>query len=324
MRRSILTTLGSVGLVWLGGILAGGRTVTQAQGPSASDLIRFITYQSGRPDFGLRAMVLSCGVVNRAAQDDRRAANALVSLGASAIPEIESALASLEKEGMKSPFFFNGTWLLIAYARILGPKAYPRLERLLASPALGVDYALDASIATSLQLTSYVESSAMVRGAVLSCSSKEPRDALDRLLLAWEKNDRAAVEESLGPAAKAALESLLKGQTWQQFRAGFWHGGSRGSVAVGYRFETNGAWAQPRVTLNEAAAMSRIVVDLSAIPLNPQIEARFADKRGQECGAQRVRFYTSHDSMSRLIYFVDNPDLSDLLRLVSRCANQAA
>jgi hypothetical protein len=324
MSRFISSVFGSVVLaeVVLLAFFAGDKMAAQAQGQSASDLIKFLTYQSGRPDSGLRSGVTSCGEAIRAAQDDRRAANSLVSLGVSAIPDIEKALSSLEKNGGQSPVYFNGSWLLVTYAGILGPKAYPRLERMLGNPTLGMERALGAAIAISLGLTSYVDSSSRIYERTIACGAREPRDALDGLILAWERNDREALYASLGPVARAVLESRLTGQTWQQFRAGFWRGGLVRSVAVGYRLEASGSWAQPSMTLDEAVALSRIVVDVSAIPVNPQLEARFTDRKGQECGEQRVRFHTAQDSVRTLMYFVDSPDLVDLLRLVSNCASQ--
>jgi len=293
---------------------------------SAPDLLRYLTYQAGRPGRDARQAFFECGEDVAAARDDRRAANSLVALGAAAIPDIEKALDSMEKRGLQSPFIFNGSWLLIAYAKISGVAAYPRLVRMIGNPGLRQDeYSLDASVAISLGLTSYVDRFGKYYGVGIACSTKEPRDALDRMILAWENNDGPSLEAGLGPQAKVALRSLLKGRSWAEMRAGLWHGQEGGSVAMGYRFETSGPWAEPVENLDDALAMARTVVNLESLPRDPLLDTLLRTRAGRDCGRQQVKFLTSQDTfMHRLMYLVDNPDLGNLLRSISACATGGA
>jgi len=295
----------------------------QPPGESAADLIRYLTYQSGRQGRAQREALFECSMMMEAARQDRSAANSLVKLGMSAVPEIERAFASMEKLGPQSPFLFNGSWLLIAYAKILGAAAYPRLQRMTGNPRLGeYEYFLDDSLAVSLGLTSFVNGLGEGYGTGVTCGGKEPRDGLDRFILAWEKNDRASFEASLGPKGKASLRSLIQGRTWARMRGEFWHGGAGRGVAVGYRFQTEGTWAEPGENLDEALALARAKLDKSRLPLNPDLDTLFKNRSGEACGSQRVQFLTSEDSLFHLlpVYLVDSSELGDLLRTISACA----
>ena len=138
-----------------------------------------------------------------------------------------------------------------------------------------------------------------------------PRDVLDQFILAWERNDQQWVEASLGPNAKAALQSLLNGRTWAKMRAELWRGKSDGRVAVGYRFVDSGWWSEREQPLP---------INLDARkPANP--ETLFTNSSGGECGRHSVRFLDA-DEGNHTIYRVDNPDLGDLLHVISSCAGR--
>jgi len=245
-----------------------------------------------------------------------------VRLGGSAVPSIEEAIDSIEERGRESEFSLNSGWLLYAYAKIKGPAAYPRLKRMVGRPNLGfLAYSLDTSIALSLALTSYVDSFRVP--AKIVCRTKEPRDALDQVILAWERNDRRSFEAVLGPSAKVGLRSFLGGRTWTATRVSLWHGRPGGSVAVGYTFESGGSWAEPEETLSEAVPVNTTSVDISKFPVNPEIPTAFTNSSGRDCGTYRVEFLSSRDEMGRLAYLLNNPDLGDLVRLITSCAAEA-
>jgi len=144
---------------------------------------------------------------------------------------------------------------------------------------------LDGAIALSLSLTSYVSGS-QVPSRIFRCSRRgEPRDALDQLILAWERDDCRWLQGSLGPRASAALDSLLRGRTWADLRADLWHGAPGGDVAVGYRFDASDWWSRPEDTLGK----EREYVAL-AHPESPDFETRFRDASGGDCGKHRVKF----------------------------------
>lgn len=297
-----------------------GRAQTQDQSPS--DLIRFLTYQSDRPDkWGVVRGIFSCGAANGEAREDRAVARSLVRLGVLAIPDIEEALDSIERLGQQSKFATNSGWLLFAYARIEGSAAYPRLRRMIGKPELAfLQNGLDNSLALSLGLTSYVSAS-QVPMRISRCRRDEPRDALDQLILAWERNDRPWLEAILGPSARAALNTLLKGRTWEGMRAELWHGDSSADVAVGYRFEVPGPWSEPEETLDDRAEHENATMSLA----NPDLDTLFTDGAGGDCGRHRVKFLkTQVDGSAAVTYLVDNSDLGDLLRSIASCATKTS
>jgi len=287
---------------------------SRAQGVSPADLIAFLTYQSDRPE--KRAVMLgmaSCGHF----REDRAAARSLVRLGFSVVPSIEEALDSIERSGERSPFVLGAGWLLDVYAQIEKGAAYPRIRKMMDNPRLYfLRLELDSSMALSLGLTSYVSGSrAPMR--IFHCNRvQEPRDTLDQLILAWVRNDRPWLEASLGPNARAALQSFLKGKTWATMRKQLWHGRSDGAVAVAYRFDIKGTWSEPGETLEEK-------IEGESAPLesvHPEIETLFRNGSGRDCGRQRVKFLDTRSMTEPLRYRIDNSDLGELLRSIAACA----
>ena len=291
-------------------------------------------------------MEASCGALYSAALDSERATKSLVELGGAAMPDLEDELDSIERGGEVSALFSNDAWLLFAYARIYGPAAFPRLHRL-ARLARGPDLAdlrggLDSSIAASLGLTSYVsgvrepmdgfhsvldfslaaslglssDGSTLGPMPVVRCGPQEPRDALDEVILAWERNDRRWLEKNLGPRAKAVLNSMLKGKAWADLRTELWPGTSdRDDVALGYRLKIPGLWAEPAMA--QPIAQSWGKSDFRGDPTDPAISTQFTNSVGKDCGERVVEF--SQDGGPRK-YLVDDPNIGYLLRLIGACA----
>jgi hypothetical protein len=299
-------------LLALQGLLPAGIGSGQDRKQSASDLIGFLTYQSGRSDtHGLTKGVFNCGAANVEAREDRPAAEALVTIGTSAIPDIEAAFDSIEAHGQQSAFAFNSVWLLRAYARIRGPAAYLRLRRMLDNPRLAfLQLGIDNALAISLGITSYVSDSRMLADMAACSGVFEPKDLLDQLIAAWEEDDRHWVEASLGADARDALRSLLQGTSWAGMRAEFWRGKPSVGVAVGYRFVTPGWWSSSdepsEINLTERT------------PANPEILTQFTNSTGRGCGSYRVRFFRTEEFYTR--YLVGSPDLAGLLRVIADCA----
>jgi hypothetical protein len=274
----------------------------------------------------------------------------LVGWGSSAVPAIEDALDSFEARGEESKVASKLGWLLLAYARIKGPAAYPRLrrmynQRLSVYGADSYENDLDRSVALALGLTSYVSATAgsqalrqcaldtarslsrtpcvapwrQIPFLALNCNRvDEPRDALDRLILAWEKDDRVSVEASLGPRAKIALDQLLKGRGWTRMRSELLPVKAGRRVAFGYQFVLSGRWVEPDETLegDKGGGTSE------AVPVNPEIEALFRNSSGAACGKMHLSFSkTPPPGMAE--YMVDTPELADLLQVISSCAANA-
>lgn len=291
--------------LWLMQVLSAGPC--SAEDPSSSDLVRHFAIQSNSP----ASSIFNCAKEIGKYTEDHGVADELVKLGSSAIPAIETALDSIATRGRQSEFAFNADWLLYAYARIKGPAAHGRLLAMRNSPTLAfLQESLDHATATSLGLTSYISSSEEpvergdCRGVI------DPGDMLDQLIQAWERNDQVWVERSLGPNAKSALASWAEDRTWAQVRAELWPGKAEDRPSVGYRFTTPGWWlpSHEPVTVNDRS------------PVNPDIITTFADHSGHECGQYRLTFLKRTDRNQLPAYFVDNSDVSGLLRLIASCA----
>lgn len=78
----------------------------------------------------------------RPSNADWRAAMALARLGGAALPDLEKELDSIEK----NPQGFGTNWLLLAYARIRGPAAFPRLRRISGGSAVALSLALTSNV----------------------------------------------------------------------------------------------------------------------------------------------------------------------------------
>jgi hypothetical protein len=292
-----------------------GQVVERA---AASDLIRFLTQPEDRLE--LMGMLRACPGVSK----ERATAKALVQLGASASSALDEVLDSIERNGERSEFAYNGKWLLYAYAKIKGPAAFPRLKAMISNPTLGfLGAAQDQSIALSLALTSYVsgfhppDALRMVDGRVFFCRPQEPRDALDQLIAAWESGDRRALEAVLGQNAKITLATLPDSKTWEEMRADIWHGKTSTDVAVGYRFKFSALWSEAEETLEEKSGYSNLTTNARDVALETELK----DNSGNDCRTVRVNFTRTAVARSSM-YLVDNVDLPDLLRSITFCATR--
>lgn len=288
-------------VVWLIGVSLS--TVTgQTNDQSASDLIKYLTYQTKRPE----VVAVSCGIFAAMDAENRAAAQSLVKLGAAALPDINAAFDSIEQSGSASKSGYNAAWLLFAYAKIEGPGAFPRLRKMRGDPNFAfLNSAVDLAIALSLNATSYV--SGWRRPAQEGvCTGPDPRKVLDGLILAWVNNDRASLEKILGSRASTALDALLKNTTWDALRAQFLHAKPSDKIAVGYRFDAAGRWSAAVETLDDPDVSAWRIEDLD-------INTLFSDGSGKDCGRLRISFRSPDFS-------IDNSDLGDLLRVISRCA----
>lgn len=287
---------------------------TQTQSPH--DLVMFLTHQSFRTENYGQVGVSSLCQEPPGFPEDRTATTDLVAFGNSAVPSIEEAFDSLRERGELSPFKVNAFWLLYAYARIKGPGAFPELRTMLLNTKTRfLGESLDGSISLALGLTSYL-STARLPVNFLRCTGEEPRDNLDRLILAWERGDETGVEAALGPEAKASLAAVLRNKSWRILRSELGPKDGDDTAAMGYRFDSTAQWADPDDPLLEETANN----------FRPQmgefvIQTRFKNGLGRDCGKFQVRFLGS-GFVASPEYFVDNPDIADLLRGVADCATQ--
>jgi hypothetical protein len=337
-------------------VIPAGGAVGQTAPQSPAELIRYLTYQSYRPDLhGAEKGAFSassCGQVNGEARDDRALTMSLVKMGESAVPAIEEAISSYEARSEKWEVPLQAGMVLLAYARIKGPEAFPRLHRLIGSPSLASQaHSLDGSIALALGITSYVSSfqrapappfhicrvpdSSADELSDTPCvppsqeklpfkfhcgRTEEPRDTLDDLVLGWETDDRLLLETSLGPKARVALEQLLKGRTWAAMRSDLWPGPPDRSVQVGYKFDVAGRWSEPDETLVEENAPRSSEWG----PANPEMQTLFTNSSGGACGKVLLKFAKSRPRDWIDPYSVDNANLGDVLKLIASCASDAS
>ncbi len=149
---------------------------------------------------------------------------------------------------------------------------------------------------------------------------EEPRDVLDRLILAWQTDDRMGVERSLGRTGAKALEELMQGRTWARLRWDLWPGTQWSPAAMGYRFEIDGRWSEPEETLEEQREPGNSEGSYN----EPAIETVFVDDAGRDCGRMRVRFVRAPEDAARWSnpYAINSADLGELLRVISGCANR--
>lgn len=287
-------------------------TATQGQPPAAKAraLIDFLTYQS--EDRRGKPIVYTSGLGHA----DRDATRALVLLGREATPELERALDFIEQEAPEARAFVGAENLLAAYARIEGGAAKLRLLRMMENPRLiEIRINLDDAIALSMGLTSYVSDARPLESTISSGRDGEPRDPLDQVIMALAAGNRPLLESALGETGRLALVALKS--SIPKFHRPF----GSASVAVGYRFDGGGHWAEPKVTVDPK--------NTSGHPLlTSQTEFRlntvFTDRFGANCGKQEVAFAVLPRSATEphVRYLVDDPNLGEILETIARCAAQ--
>lgn len=296
---------------------------------SAKALIKFLTYQSGRSRDPGWPLEDSMGLAHEDDRKNRATAQSLVSMGELAVPHINEALASLEEFGQDSKYVPNSGWVLLAYARINGPRAYPRLRSLIQNPKLEfMTQSVDRAIALSLGLTSYVSGRrprTLISGTPGQMSYErfrleEPRDALDHLIAAWEMNDLGWLEESLGPRARASLATLLDKTPWTDLRAEIWRGPSGIGASVGYRFLALGPLSEPEETLKSQPPFDNSHWEQPDVT---SIQTNLTNRSGLGCGERTIYFDRRLlVNSSDFRYFVDNPNIGALLAAIAACAIQ--
>lgn len=298
------------------GVLGAGSGFGQTGPERASDLVKRLHCGSDREcAFPGGSPSVSCGSMGPNGDNLREVARSLAMLGTEGLPVIERSLGEVEKNGLLSAFGYNATWLMYAYAKADGPQALPRLERIRGLKIDSFEYAIDSAVALALGLTSYVSAPQMLGLGEPICRPWEPRDALDRLILAWETDDRSGIEAGLSPHAAVAWKALLEGKEWKEMRGDLWHANAGGSYAVGYRFEKVGRWSEPEQTLEDEGLNRNVAGDEAS----PVLSTQFKDRSGADCGRLVVRFSRARSGW-RPAYAIDNSDIEDLLRVISSCA----
>jgi len=296
-------------------VLLSGRGAACARAQSASEYMDSLRSPWRRPAGGQN---MSCGQVYEDSLRLQRAARSLAALGPAANPELGRAIDSLENDGERSGDFPGAGWIFMAYAWNAGRSAYPRLCALAHHPAFAnLTSMIDSAIAVSLNLTSYVSGPHGPLDVFTCYRPEEPRDALDKLIVAWDENDTAWLAEHLGPQAETALATLREKTDLAGLRPQFSRGVAA-TAAIGYRFEVPGPWSQPWAAEPLEEAWGK--VDARRFPKSTVIDTFFTDGAGRTCGEHLVEFTRRGGPLE---YTVDAPDLGGLLRVLKHCATQS-
>lgn len=280
---------------------------------SVAYLVKFLAY--GTDERRWRPEIFTCGGENA----ERRAATSLAQRGESALAVIEPVLRSLVEKGERSEYALSARWILMAYARIKAEDAVPRLRQIYNVPRIPMGLSLDTAFAIALGLTSYVSDLREDIGG--ACRPDEPREALDRLLIALKEGQRSQIESVLGANARAKFKDFIKGRDWREVRREIWPRQAGAVVGVGYRFQLAGTWADPDESLREGGRWQRGDAERLTSELEITIDTLFHDGSGKPFGRRPVRFAkaSAEDPFDK--YHVNNEDLGELILTIAACAS---
>jgi hypothetical protein len=266
---------------------------------SPSQLVKFVTYQNRSDVFD---PTLNCVATSPTGKRDQDAIKRLVSLGEPSVPALEAEFAAVAKKGENRQFTPNIQELFYAYARIRGSRGYPRLRDMELSPKFSfAPVPLDGAIAVALGLTSYLSAAHPSLRVLSHCNGPQPRETLDQMIVAWQAGDRMWFETSLGETAARAI-AVKDDAEFQAFRKTLWRDAP--NAAVGYKFPA------PAFLPKEQEEVDR--------------DTNFYDRNGKNCGHMTIQFIhgTGATPPGYLLYAVDNPNIAEVLQLISTCARQ--
>jgi len=278
---------------------------------SPSQLVKFVTYQNRSEVFD---GTLNCVAVGPAKRD-REAIERLVSLGERSVPAIEEEFRAISKKGDNAQYSPNTVLLLSAYARIRGARAFPRLRDMELSQQFSfATGSIDGAIAAALGLTSYLSIAQPPLRVLVDCQGQLSRNTLNQMIVAWERGDRLWFETSLGETAARAVTA--KGDDeWQAFRRTFWR--DVPDAAIGYKFQVPWSLGEPIMTIPMQPPVPKGEEKLD-------LDTTFYDRNGRTCGHMTINFMqgATPKPPGYLRFVVDNPNIADVLQLISACARQ--
>jgi hypothetical protein len=236
-------------------------------------------------------------------------------LGERSVPGLEEEFGAISKKGENARDSKNTAQLLYAYARIRGARAFPLLRDMDLSQRFSfATVSLDGAIAVALGLTSYLPISRPSLRVLVECQGQQPRNALDQMIVAWERGDRLWFETSLGETAAHAV-AVNDDDDWQAFRRTFWQDAP--NAAIGYKFQVPGNLSEPsmRTPIQARVPNGKEKFDL---------DTAFYDRNGRNCGHMMIEFIQSATPKppGYLRYAVDNSNIAGVLQLISACARQ--
>jgi hypothetical protein len=238
---------------------------------SPSQLVKFVTYQNRSEAFD---GAIECVPTSPSQKRDQEVIDRLVSLGERSGPAIEEEFAAVSKKGENGRYTPNIQQLFYAYAKVRGPRAFPRLREMELSQQFSfVTGTLDGAIAVALGMTSYLSIAHSSARIVVACLGQQPRDALDQMIVAWERGDRLWFETSLGETAARAV-AVKDDDEWQAFRRTFWQDDP--IAAVGYKFQVPANLSEPSIPIQAH------VPDVNPF-FRPRFDTISDEERGNGC-----------------------------------------
>lgn len=310
------------GLFHVGVLYAmGGLTASLfGQKPSSSDLnrlspsqlVKFVTYQNRSDAYD---GTLTCIADSPAKKKDQEAIERLVSFGERSAPALEQEFDAISKKGGDGQHTPNLQQLFYVYARIRGARAFPLLRDMELRPNLGSEtVSIDGAIAVALGLTSYLSIAHPSLRVLVDCQGQQPRDALDQMIVSWERGDPLWFETSLGENAARAV-AVKDDEEWRAFRRAFWRDSP--NAAIGYKFQVPGSLSDSSMLIPFQA---RVPNDERKLDL----DTAFYDRNGRNCGHMMIKLIqeATPKPPGYLRYVVDNPNVAEVLQLISACARQ--
>lgn len=275
---------------------------------SPSQLVKFVTYQNRSEFFDGTFNCVATGAQKR----DREAIERLVSLGERSVPALEEEFRAISKKGANGRYTSNAALLMGAYASIRGTRAFPLLREMELSQQFSfATVSLDGAIAVTLGLTSYVSVAQPPLRVLVACEGPQPRYALGQMIAGWQRGDRLWFETSLGETA-ARTVAVKDDEEWQALRSSFWQ--DVPNAAIGYKFQLPGG--DP----STPAKLTRLPNEEK----NLDLDTAFYDRNGRTCGNMTINFRrgATPTPPGYLGYIVDNPNIADVLQLISACARR--
>ncbi|HUA87259.1 MAG TPA: hypothetical protein VMB85_25555 [Bryobacteraceae bacterium] len=279
---------------------------------SPSQLVKFVTYQNRSDAYD---GTLTCDADSPAKKKDQDAIERLVSLGERSVPALEQEFGAISKKGENGQYTPNLQRLFYVYARIRGARAFPRLRDMELSQQFSfATVSLDGAIAVALGLTSYLSIAHPSQRLLVACQGQQPRDALNQMIVAWERGDPLWFETSLGETAARAV-AVKDDDEWQAFRGTFWRDAP--NAAIGYKFQVPARLSEPSMRIPSQARVPNEEEKLD-------LDTAFYGRNGRNCGHMMIKLIRGATAKppGYLRYVVDNPNIADVLQLISACARQ--
>jgi hypothetical protein len=268
----------------------------------------------------------SCGKVIRQNGEGRILAQKVVSAGSKAIPHLEKAIREYLQDARDSRSFRTRRsslrWIFWSYARLLGNRALPLLQRLYADLPRAelerVQPALDAAMSVALSRTAYVSLPQSWLRSFDCEGAGSPRETLHGFLLALLNGRAADALEYVEDPSVANRLSLA----WPVYRTDAVVPPAReGRSAIAFAMQREVWWAEPGgpfLGVPEDSGSARGGDDTYQ-----SVPTTFFGGDGQQCGIAAISFVERQigsPGATRIVLRSDK--LEQVVRVVQECVQQ--